>query len=94
MEISEKASIKAHPDVLTKQVGESCVLLNLKTESYYGLDAVGYAFYSRLISCGSIAEALQQLVEEYDAEPEEIKKDLFSLVDELNKAQVISISNA
>ncbi len=94
MDISEKASIKAHPDVLVKQVGDSCVLLNLKTESYYGLDAIGYAFYSALIGSKDLQAAHLSLLEEYEVESTELKKDLQELISELLKAQVVCIENA
>lgn len=90
---SFNASVKKHPDVLLKQVGETCVLLNLKTESYYGLDAVGYDFYQQLVASPSIEAAFTALTEQYEIEASSLRADLEQLIGELLQAEVISVED-
>jgi hypothetical protein len=88
---SFKDSVKKLPDVLLKQVGATCVLLNLATESYYGLDEIGYDFYQKLVSSDSIEAAYLELLQEYESTPTELRDDLQELIENLLTAQVITI---
>ncbi len=76
-------------DVLLKQVEDSCVLLNLKNNNYYGLDPVGHHCYSRLIEADSIQDAFERLTNEYQVEAQELKEDLIILIESLIKAEVV-----
>ena len=49
MKLSEK--IRVSPDVVTREVGEETMLLNLASGTYYGLNEVGARFMS-LIGTG------------------------------------------
>jgi Coenzyme PQQ synthesis protein D (PqqD) len=62
--------------------GES-VLLNLETGMYYGLDVVGTRAWQLAAAGGSLRAVRDRLVEEYDAEPDVIERDLLALADAL-----------
>ena len=80
------------PDtVLVRILGDESVLLNLDSESYFGLDAVGTRMWSAVAEARSLTAALDRLAEEYDAEPEQLRGDLAKLVGELADAGLLRI---
>ena len=94
MEISFQSKIVTNDQVLIKQIGESYVLLNLETESYYGLDQIGYDFYQKLINCSNIQSAFEEICSDYDADNAQIKSDLVELITKLSDEKIISINAA
>lgn len=62
--------------------GES-VLLHLETEQYFGLNSVGTRMWSVLTQADSVADAFQQLQEEYEVEPDVLRRDLDELIAQL-----------
>jgi hypothetical protein len=78
-------------DVLVNVLGGESVLLNLDTESYYGLDEVGTRMWQVLTESESIQEAYDQLLSEYDVEPEKLHADLSELVGELAERGLVEV---
>jgi len=70
-------------DVLVSELGGEAVLLNLKTESYFGLDEVGARMWSVVTTADSVQSACDALVEEYEVEPARLEDDLNQLLSEL-----------
>ena len=62
---SERAVVPSH--VLIRFLEQESVLLNLETERYFGLDAVGTRMWQLATTAPTVETALAQLVEEYDA---------------------------
>ena len=81
----------APADVLFRLVGEEAVLLNLKTELYLGLDAVGAQTWLTLTSTASIEDAYDSLLQQYDVEPERLRRDLNDFIDKLLEQSLIEI---
>ncbi len=83
MEISFTKRVVVTPDTLINVVGEEAVLLNLKNEQYYGLDVIGTEMWQVLTATGSIREAYEKLLSEYDVSAEVLQKDLNDLLQKL-----------
>jgi hypothetical protein len=73
----------ATKSVLCKDLGDECILLDLETETYFGLNPVGSRFWKLVTTAPSIREALDAMLEEYDVAPEAIEQDMAALIDEL-----------
>ncbi|HYZ98813.1 MAG TPA: PqqD family protein [Acidimicrobiales bacterium] len=69
--------IPAH--VLHREVDGEMVLLDLETERYFGLDAIGADIVTRLTEQPEVA-ALDALVADYAVEPEDLRRDVDDLV--------------
>ncbi len=80
------------PDVLMQDLAGEAVLLNLNNEQYFGLDEIGTRMLEVLQESGSIAEASEVLVEEYDVEIERLKADLLKFVNELLAYELVEVS--
>lgn len=83
MALSSDQRLRPPEDVLINIVGGQSVLLNLKSECYFGLDEVGTAMWEALTTCDSIQAAGDRLLGEYDAEPERLRRDLHELAEKL-----------
>ncbi|HET6972764.1 MAG TPA: PqqD family protein [Pyrinomonadaceae bacterium] len=83
MTISFSDRVTIPDDVLISQLQEESVILNLDSERYYGLDDVGTRFLSVLTTSDSIETAYDQLRHEYNVDPQVLRDDLLSLVENL-----------
>ena len=79
----DAAAVTMPSHVVTRALEDESVLLNLKSETYFGLDAVGTRMLEVLQSAKSVSDAVTQLASEYDAEESTIRADLQSLLERL-----------
>lgn len=78
-------------DVLFQEVGGEAVLLNLGSESYFGLNEVGTRVWMLLDKGNSLQDICEILCAEYDVTFEQMQSDLLSLVDEMAKASLVQV---
>jgi coenzyme PQQ synthesis protein D (PqqD) len=89
MSHSFSARVRVAPDVMFRLVGDEGVLVNLSTERYLGLNAVGTRMWTALGSASSVEAAYEQLLREYDVEPARLRADLDEFIDRLLGQQLI-----
>jgi len=85
--------IVVQPDVLVNVIDGESVLLNLKSESYFGLDEVGTRMWQVLTDSGSIQAAYETLLAEYEVEPEKLRQDLERLIEQLVAHGLLETTN-
>jgi len=73
----------ATPRVLCKDLGDETVLLDLETETYFGLDSIGSRFWKLVTTAPSIRDAIAVMIEEYDVAPDELERDMSALIEDL-----------
>lgn len=83
--------ISIAPDVLVRELGDESVILDLKTERYLGLDAVGTRMWRLLMESGSTDSAYRELLKEYDVEPNRLEADLQQFVEKLLEHGLIKV---
>ncbi len=83
MSISFAAKIVIPPDTLVNVIGEEAVLLNLKSEQYFGLDPMGTRMWQVLTASDSIQSAFDALLGEYEVTEEILRQDLTDLLEKL-----------
>jgi hypothetical protein len=83
MAVSFTERVRVAPDVLFRLVGDEGVLVNLRTERYLGLNPVGTRMWHVLSSASSIQAAYEELIQEYEVEPAQLRADLEEFIDEL-----------
>ena len=74
----DRATAPKH--VLVRPVDQESVLLNLETERYFGLDETGTRMWQLLTTSPDIDAAYQELLAEYDVQPELLRENLTELV--------------
>jgi hypothetical protein len=89
MSHSFSARVRVASDVMFRLVGDEGVLVNLSTERYLGLNAVGTRMWTALGSASSVERAYEQLLREYDVEPARLRADLDEFIDRLLSQQLI-----
>lgn len=94
MSVDFSSRLVVGPEVLVRQIADESVLLNLKTETYFGFDALGTRVWTVLVSAPSIQAALDALLAEYEVSEETLRADLGELIDELIRRELVAIADA
>jgi hypothetical protein len=84
--------IVLHEDALVREVENEAVLLNLSTDSYYTLNAVGRRMLQALTNSASIGEAYAALEAEYEVDPAVLKTDLQELIEQLLEQGLVVVA--
>ncbi|HEY4839564.1 MAG TPA: PqqD family protein [Candidatus Acidoferrales bacterium] len=83
MPLSFSARVSSLPEVMYRTVGEEAVLLNIKKQTYFGLDSIGARMWTVLNESATIQAALETLLAEYDVSESQLRKDLEVFVEKL-----------
>ena len=70
-------------DTLINVIEGESVLLNLKSESYFGLDQVGTRMWTLLTTSDSIQSAYEALLDEFDVGADRLRQDMGELIEKL-----------
>ena len=81
--ISFTSKVVVPDTVLFRELDGESVLLNLKTESYLGLDDVGTRMWALFSTLPSIQAAYDVLLAEYDVTPEALRRDVEVLLTQM-----------
>jgi len=85
--------ITPRSDVLIRELHGESVLLDLQTESYFGLDEVGTRMWEALTAQPDFEAACSELLEAYDVEPGRLREDLVQFVEELAQAGLVDVGD-
>lgn len=91
MSVTFNQRVKLPDDVLISDLEGESVILNLKSERYYGLDNVGTRFLTLLSTSESIEQAFEALLAEYDVEADTLRVDLTNLLVDLREQGLVEI---
>jgi hypothetical protein len=78
-------------DVLVSHLDGESVLLNLRSECYFGLDEMGTRVW-KLLESGSVQSVYETLLREYDVDPERCRRDLAELLDSLVQQGLVEVA--
>ena len=81
-------------NVLIRFLDQESVLLNLNTERYFGLDPVGTRMWQLVTTSPNIDAAYQELLTEYDVQPELLRENLTELLGHLVEHGLLQVSRA
>ena len=90
------AAVEVNPDVLFQMMdgpdkkGPEAVLLNLKTEKYYGLDDVACRMWQLLAETRNPEATLARLLTEYKVDEARLRKDLAVFIEKMVAAQLLT----
>jgi hypothetical protein len=90
MTIPYDVHVRVPQDVLVSELEGESVLLNLKTEVYFGLDQTGTRIWTELTKGGTIQDAYDRLCAEYDVDPERLRADLDALLEKLFSHELLA----
>jgi Coenzyme PQQ synthesis protein D (PqqD) len=84
-----RLTVPAH--VMVRQLGDECVMLDMASGYYFGLDPVGARIWQLLSETSSFAEIVERLAQEYEVTPEQAESDLVRFVEELKANGLLSV---
>jgi Coenzyme PQQ synthesis protein D (PqqD) len=87
--LTDRAAVPAH--VLVRILDQESVLLNLETEQYFGLDETGTRMWQLVTASPNIDSAYQELLAEYDVDPEMLRSNLVELLDRLVDSGLLQV---
>ena len=79
-------------DVLVSELDGESVILNLKTESYFGLDEVGSWMWDVVTRAVSIEAAYDTMRDDCDVDPLRLRGDLTTLLEQLVAEGLVRIA--
>jgi len=91
MSVPFSSRLKVLPDVRFRMVGEEGVVLQLGTERYLGMDAIGVRMWTLLTASRSIQDAYDALIQEFEVEADRLRVDLAEFIDELIAQQLVEV---
>ena len=91
MNISLDSHVTVSPEVMLQEISGESVLLDLKSESYFGLDEVGTRIWRLIEQDGHLNAVHAALLVEYDVDPVRLENDLKDLTGRLADAGLVDI---
>jgi len=92
MVLADDQRLRVRPDVLSRQLDDETVLLDLASGTYFGLNEVGASIWAMLREEASVAEMREKILRNFDgASVETITKDLEHLLTDLEGRGLIEV---
>ncbi len=82
---------KISPEVLFRELAGEAVLLDLKSQRYFGLDEVGTRIWQLLDERRQTGGLLEALLDEFDVEEARLRRDLRAFLHRLTDAGLIEL---
>ncbi len=89
--MDERPPYRLAPTALHQRLADELVLLDLRSDHYYGLDANGVAFLEALLASPSLESAVDVLTVRFAAARTTLLADVKHLLDELLGAGLVEI---
>ncbi len=94
MEVNFTKNIVVPDDVMIRELGGEAVILNLRSETYFGLDDVAMRMWTRLTESSSIQAAFNLLLDEYHIDENQLRGDLTVLLQKLTENGLLVLMDA
>jgi hypothetical protein len=82
-------TIRPHPQVVFRRVGDEIVLVHLATNQIYSLNATSARCWELLAAGRNQDEIERQLQREFDVEDEEVRSEVRRLLERLRAAELV-----
>jgi len=86
-------TIDISSETLTQEVGGETVILDLKSETYFGLDEVGTRIWQLLVEQEDMQSITATMLNEYDVEENQVEKDIQNLLTQLDEAGIVTLND-
>ena len=92
--VSFASRVEIPKHVMVRFLDGESVFLNLESERYFGLDETGTRMWRVVTAAPSIDTAYQQLLDEYEVEPQTLRTDLGELVQRLIDNGLLQVASS
>lgn len=80
--------------VFAQEVDGEMVLLDMKSENYFGLDEVGTSIWQAMRENESLQEVFEAMLEQYEVEEEILERDLSDFVEKLVESGLVEVKES
>jgi hypothetical protein len=87
-------TVRFSEQVISQEVAGETVLLDLQSECYFGLDAVGTRIWQLIRDDGKLQTIYSTLLKEYEVEEAQLLADLDALLTEASDRGLITLQDA
>jgi hypothetical protein len=87
----ERKNITISDKALSQEVNGETVILDLDSESYFGLDEVGTRIWQLLQEKDDLQAVFETLLDEYDVEADQLETDINELLEKLVESGLVII---
>jgi hypothetical protein len=87
--MAQSKSYHKNPDVVTTDLDDGAILLNLNTKYYYTLNETGLSIWQAFDECGDPDAIATKLTDAYDVDRKQASAYLFELLKDLEKEGLI-----
>jgi hypothetical protein len=91
--MTEAPRLRASPDVVHRRIEDESVLVHLKTNKIYALNETGSRLWELLLEGRDSESIKHELQKEYDAEPEDIAREVDGLLASLAAEELVSFED-
>lgn len=92
--LSPRAKVRLMPNVQLQELDADLVLLDLNRETYFGLDEIGKQMLLHLEHSATIESAYQQLLTEFEVEPDQLWQDLQQFIKRMINHGLVAVTSA
>lgn len=93
-QVTLAASLRVPGSVAARELQGELVLLNLESGTYFGLDETGTAMWRLIERHGAVARVFDQMLSEYDVAPDQLRRDLLALVQQLVDKGLLEVAES
>ena len=86
----DTVTVKA--DVVFKELSGEGVLLDLASGMYFGLDETSTRLWRLISERGSLQRVFEDMLAEFEVEPDRLQQDLLNFVAELTRRNLVSLA--
>ena len=83
-------SINISPNVIVQTIDDEVIILNTKTEKYFGLDAVAKDMWELLDKHQNTQAVIEEMLQTYEVDKQTLSRDLDDLIKKLSQAGLIA----
>jgi hypothetical protein len=94
MSLTLATRVAVSPEVMLQEIDGEAVLLDLRSECYFGLDAVGTRIWRLIEQDGHLRSVHLGLLDEYEVEADCLERDLLALVQKLAEAGLVNLEKS
>jgi hypothetical protein len=91
--VSRNSTVVAARDLVSCNLADEAVILNLKDGIYYGLNSVGGRIWSLIQESRTVDQIQDVILEEYEIDPDSCERDLLMLVGDLAARELVRIDD-
>lgn len=84
--------IRVSPQVISQELSGETVILDLQSECYFGLDAVGTRIWQLIRDGANLRTIHDTLLDEYEVEAAQLRRDLQALIEDARQRGLITLA--